>query len=304
VDRDVWDVPFCHGALYHRYVAGRADGERNVEQHGSELSPFASAEFGSTISSKPAAPSAGRSGGMRTAVPVVALAWVMVGLVAISGHIEAIKDIAAGELGTLMEAARSGADDPRDPGNEAGSILCRDVSATHAARLTRGFALMRRSGEGKRLYQELIDNDVCVTVRTLKEWSGVAFPRWSVLDGWGHSTIDVDREHLETAGLDVLATTLIHEATHLDRAIQGTYCEASGSCTVFANDVVLEEEVAAHAAEARLWIGFYGRDGKADPEPEAAWENTLAAAYLAGPATFRQFVADTRADDPTLTITQ
>jgi hypothetical protein len=226
---------------------------------------------------------------------VVALTWLAVGLFAVASHPGAIEHLIARGLEPLV-AARDAAVVPGDTGNEPGSFLCRDVGTTHAARLDRAMTLMRRTTEGNNLYHQLIDNDVCVTVRDLGFFAGIARPRQSLGGGWNHSTIEIDQDHLETSGTDVVATTLVHEATHIDRTIRGITCLDAGGCTVLDNDVHLEEEVAAHAAEARWWLAVYGRRGKSNPDPGAAWENQLTAAYLAGPETFTIFVQSFRSD--------
>ncbi|HEY7032449.1 MAG TPA: hypothetical protein VH482_14005 [Thermomicrobiales bacterium] len=244
----------------------------------------------------PIAPSKPTGTGWRSSLAVVGLCWFAVALVAVFVYAGSLVHFVTDELAPLVAFARNAAIVPTDPGNDPGSVLCRDVAATEATRLSRGFALMRRTREGDRLYEELIGNNVCVTVRDLTYYAGLALPRQAIGGGWGHSTIEIDREQVDTAGADVLAATLVHEATHIDRSIQGTNCLNHDDCTVLDNGVVLDEEVAAHAAEARWWLAAYGRRGKTNPDSAAAWENQIAAAYLAGPATFEEFVESFRSD--------
>jgi hypothetical protein len=52
----------------------------------------------------------------------------------------------------------------------------------------------------------------------------------------------------------------------------------------------------AHEAEAQWWIAAYGRDGKDRAFAADSSENRLKAAYLRGPAEFRQFVREMRSD--------
>jgi hypothetical protein len=236
-----------------------------------------------------------RSSGWRSSFAVVALTWLAVGLLAVTLHPGAVERLLARGLDPLATAARNAVVVPGDPGNEPGSLICNDVGERHAVRLTRAASLMQRTNEGRNLHRELIANDVCLTVRDLGYYAGLAIPRRSLGD-WSHSTIEIDRDHLESSTTDILATTLVHEATHIDSTIQGTTCLDAGGCTVLANDVLLDEEIAAHAAEARWWLAIYGRSGKADPDPVAAWENQLAAAYLAGPETYEEFVAAFRSN--------
>jgi hypothetical protein len=230
-----------------------------------------------------------QSSGWKRSFAIVALTWLAVGFLAVSISPAAIEHLLARGLEPLASAARDAAAVPDDPGNEPGALACNDVGPHDSARLTRAASLMQRTNEGRTLYQELIANEVCVTVRDLGYFAGFAIPR-STFGDWGHSTIEIDRDHLETGSADILATTLVHEATHINRAIQGTDCVIDDSCTVLDNGVVLDEEVAAHAAEARWWLAIYGRRGKTDPDPAAAWENAIASAYLAGPDTFEDFV--------------
>jgi hypothetical protein len=108
--------------------------------------------------------------------------------------------------------------------------------------------------------------------------------------------IMVDRHYVRTTRADVLAALLVHEATHLDRAFSGQACYVRMSCTTLDNGVELEEEVAAHAAEAEWWIAMYGSDGKRLALRTDAFENQLARAYQRGPHDFRAFVAGIRSD--------
>ena len=236
-----------------------------------------------------------QSSGWKRSFAIVALTWLAVGFLAVSIHPAAIERLLARGLEPLASAAFDTVAVPDDPGNEPGSLACNDVGTRDSARLTRAASLMQRTNEGRTLYQELIANDVCVTVRDLGYFAGLAIPRWTFGD-WGHSTIEIDCNHLRTVDPDVLATTLVHEATHIDRSIQGTTCLDDDSCTVLDNGVELDEEVAAHAAEARWWFASYGRGGKTDPDPAAAWENALASAHLAGPDTFEDFVKSFRSN--------
>jgi hypothetical protein len=185
---------------------------------------------------------------------------------------------------------------PGDPGNATGSVVCDDVSRDDALLLSRGFNLVRRTVEGSHLYQEMIDNGICVTVRDLDFHAGLAHPWDSLISGWGHSYVEIDSDHLHGSTLDIVATTLVHEATHVDRAIQGADCGLNSGCVVLNNGVRLEEEVAAHGAEARWWIDMYGSTGKPVQTMEDAWENQLAAAYLDGPDYFSDYVREMRSD--------
>jgi hypothetical protein len=236
-----------------------------------------------------------KSASWRVSIFVVTLTWLTVGFLAVTLHPETVTGLVARGLGPIV-ALGDASISPGDPCNEPGSLVCNDVSRTNASRLTGGTSLMKRTNEGRNLYNELLANDVCLTVRDLGYFAGFAIPRRSLDGGWTLSTIEIDREHLESVGSDVLAATLVHEAAHLDRAFHGTSCLTGDDCSTLENGVFLEEEVAAHAAEARWWIAIYGRDGKSDPDPVENWQNHLAFAYLAGAEPFEDFVESFRSD--------
>jgi pentatricopeptide repeat protein len=185
---------------------------------------------------------------------------------------------------------------PDDPDNVEGSIICNDVSRDDSLILLHAFSRMRRTSDGSRLYQQMVDNGICVTVRDLDFHVGLAHPWDSFVSGWGHSYIEIDADHLRESTLDIVATTLVHESTHIDRAIQGTDCSYNGGCTVIENGVRLEEEIAAHGAEAQWWIDVYGYTGKPGPTSEEAWENQLALAYMTGDEYFADYVREMRSD--------
>jgi pentatricopeptide repeat protein len=185
---------------------------------------------------------------------------------------------------------------PGDPGNVDGSIVCDDVSKDDELLILRAFSLVRRTTDGSRLYHEMIDNGICVTVRELDFHAGLAHPWDSLVSGWGHSYVEIDADHLRESSLAIVATTLVHEATHMDRAITGTDCGYDSGCTVLKNGVRLEEETAAHSAEARWWIDMYGAEGKRVQSIDDAWENQLAAAYQNGPNYFADYVREMRSD--------
>jgi pentatricopeptide repeat protein len=185
---------------------------------------------------------------------------------------------------------------PGDPGNADGAIVCDDVSKDDELLILRAFTLVRRTSDGSKLYQEMIDNGICVTIRELDFHAGLAHPWNSLVSGWGHSYIEIDAEHLRKSTLDIVASTLVHEATHMDRAIKGTDCGFNSECTVLKNGVRLEEEVAAHGAEARWWLDMYGTSGKPVLSMDDAWENQLATAYQSGPEYFSDYVREMRSD--------
>ncbi|MDQ3045702.1 MAG: hypothetical protein M3R06_11230, partial [Chloroflexota bacterium] len=150
---------------------------------------------------------------------------------------------------------------PPPPGS-APLPLCREIERVAAVRLAEAFGLMRGTEEGERLFQRLLFHDICVRVQTLSYNSGYSYAIRTANGSWDRSYIAVDEVHIQADQPDVLAALLVHEATHIDRAISRTSCAVTESCTTLPNGVLLEEEVAAHTAEAIWWIAAYGEDGK------------------------------------------
>jgi hypothetical protein len=185
---------------------------------------------------------------------------------------------------------------PSDPGNIDGSIVCNDVTPDDAVIVQRAASLMRKTSNGDRLYQEMTDNGVCITIRELDFHAGLAHPWHSLISGWKHSYIEVDTEHLRESSLDIVATTFVHESTHIDRAIHQADCSYQGDCTILSNGVRLDEEIAAHGAEAQWWIDVYGTEGKAPRTADDVWENQLAAAYETSSQFFASYIRDLRSD--------
>lgn len=184
-----------------------------------------------------------------------------------------------------------------DPGNKPGQILCNGVGDADAMMISRAVALMRSTKEGSALYRDMLSNDVCVTVANLGNRAGLAHGIPSDGSGWQWSFITIDSDHIRQAAPDILAATLIHEATHIARAIDGVDCWHAQTCTELPNGVLLEEEIEAHAAEARFWIARYGEDGTSGTGYGDAWQNEIAARYLAGPETFVAYIYELRSAD-------
>lgn len=179
----------------------------------------------------------------------------------------------------------------------AGDVpVCRGVPPVYGHALRTAFGLMRATPEGSRLYAVIERNGACIGVTDLPYNSAFARVQGSPRTGWHDSTIMVDRHYVRTTRADVLAALLVHEATHLDRAFSGQACFLRQACTTLDNGVELDEEVAAHAAEAEWWIAMYGADGKRLALRTDAFENRLARAYQRGPDVFRAFVAELRSD--------
>ena len=172
--------------------------------------------------------------------------------------------------------------------------ICDSVDGLHRAGLDRGFALAQRTAEGRRLVAPLAEHDICVSVRSLPNNAGYAESRRGLFGGWSKRRVAVDDEVILYVEPDVLAAILVHEAAHIDRSIGGERCGAFDDCQVLTNGVTVEEEVAAHAAEARWWIAIYGPGGRRVNAGYGYSIDNLAAAYLQGPEAFRTFVVSIR----------
>jgi len=177
-----------------------------------------------------------------------------------------------------------------------GVAFCDGTSMGNSDRqaLNQGLATMRRTGEGNQLFALLVTNQVCVGVQDVSYNGGFAMTRRDNQGSWLGSEIRVDTGLVQTGDAEILAATLVHEATHVARAVSGTACDTTDACTKLANGVTVEEEVAAHAAEARWWIALHGSPGDASTSGYNAGLDDLAAAYQAEPAIFRAHVIDLR----------
>lgn len=176
-------------------------------------------------------------------------------------------------------------------------LFCADVTESEARALTDGVALFRGTDEGVRLYEVLVENGVCIGTEDLDFNSAYASARWSPEFGWSRSQVIIGDAFVDWLYPDVIAAILAHEATHIDRAIDGTACYYVDACTILPNGVALEEEIVAHEAEALWWIAAFGRDGKDRAFTNDSSENRLKAAYMRGPDAFREFVRELRSDE-------
>ncbi|MGH2531225.1 MAG: hypothetical protein ACRDJW_02855 [Thermomicrobiales bacterium] len=174
--------------------------------------------------------------------------------------------------------------------------ICAGVEERHVPPLIRAFALMRGTADGFDLYEMLVDNDVCVAVEDIPYNGGFATSWRTVSGAWIQSTITLDDGYLSSRQADVLAAMLVHESIHVERAITGESCDVQQDCEELPNGVQLDEEVAAHAAEAEWWIAAYGENGKRFAFGTDYGENELAAAYREGPEAFREYVREIRSD--------
>lgn len=174
--------------------------------------------------------------------------------------------------------------------------ICAGVAERHVPALRLAFGLMRGADPGRELYDTMVSHDVCVTVQDIPYNGGFATSWRSVSGKWFHGTITLDDDYIRSRQADVLAAMLVHEATHIQRAFDGESCDDRTDCEELPNGVELEEEIAAHAAEAAWWVAAYGEDGKRFAFDADYGENELAEAYQDGDAAFRDYVRELRND--------
>jgi hypothetical protein len=201
------------------------------------------------------------------------------------------------ELGTPFQPSEAENDDAGGTHRSGGDVpYCSGVTRRQEGQIDRALVLMRKTREGDRLADQLAEHDVCIGVENLAYNAGYASAQRSWSGDWGDSYIVIDGDLLSVAEPDVVAALLVHEATHVDRYIRGKACGAFDDCEVLDNGVIVEEEVAAHAAEAQWWISVYGPSGRRVYSGYGYSLDVLAAAYLQGEDAFRQFVIDLRSD--------
>lgn len=204
---------------------------------------------------------------------------------------DSVSRVARSALGTIDEqpsfASVPGA--PRLP-------LCTGVSDADARDLADAMNLMRRTAEGQRLFDQLLNQGICVGVEEIAYNSGYALARETGNDDWSSSYIMADRDIIDAGETDVLAALLVHEATHIDRFVNGLACTFRDRCTTLPNGVELDEELAAHAAEAEWWREAYGDDGKRFALGYGYGMNQLLRSYLAGSEDFSAYVQRLRGD--------
>ena len=173
--------------------------------------------------------------------------------------------------------------------------FCDGVAADDRRPIADAINLMRRTTEGERLFRQLVAEGVCIRTGDIPYNSGYAYVVKS-FGRWSNSYIKIASRHVDAGEPDVLAALLVHEAAHVDRYLSGEACSYDDSCTLLDNGVELEEEIAAHTAEAEWWIQAYGRDGKRFAIGYDFGENELVKAYLEGPDAFAAYVNEIRGD--------
>jgi hypothetical protein len=237
------------------------------------------------------------------AIAIILLAFNLVLFALFAGQNPGLSNIFSQPPGLLFEATTHFLIDSVNEKPDLASVapdanppICASVEGQYVPAFSEAFLLMRGTEEGSRLYDELVARDVCVSVEEL-QFNGGYSTSWRDWQGdWARGAIVIDDDYVTTWEADVLAAVLIHEATHIDRAIHGESCEITLDCELLPNGVHLEEEIAAHTAEAEWWAAAYGEDGKALTIGHDYGENALLDAYLRGPEAFKDFVRDLRSD--------
>lgn len=172
--------------------------------------------------------------------------------------------------------------------------VCDGVADGERVILTRSFETMRRTLEGVRLSDQLVAEEICVEVEPIENAGGYVHYERGFFGRSADARLVVARMMLEYGDDDTIASVLVHEATHLDRAINDIDC---GRCERLPNGINLDEETAAHAAEAEWWIARYGADGRQSWAPYTWYSiDNLAFAYQRGPDAFREYVRAIRED--------
>jgi hypothetical protein len=231
--------------------------------------------------------------------PVLPFAFMLAMAVVVAGL---GLSLAVRRMDVLGPRETSGAEDAggeraASSGRAGGDVpYCDGVALRQEGQIARALTLMQRTREGQRLVQQLAKHDVCIGVEQLAYNSAYASAERSWLGDWDDSYIVIDTDLLAVAEPDVLAALLVHEATHIDRYVRGKACGLFDGCEVLANGVVVEEEVAAHGAEAKWWIDVYGSGGRRVASGYGYSLDALVAAYLRGDDAFREYVVELRSD--------
>jgi hypothetical protein len=176
----------------------------------------------------------------------------------------------------------------------SGLAFCEGVSTKDRNRIERAAIKMGQAGEASELLAMLIDEQICIGTEDLDYLAGYTEAGGSI---WRPEVrhIMLDTGTLRHTLPDEAAAILVHEATHAARVFDGSSCFLTSDCQILTNGNEVEEEVAAHAAEARFWIEIHGHSGT---RTGSSWtgtavsrfENSLVFAYGLGPEHFEEFV--------------
>lgn len=178
----------------------------------------------------------------------------------------------------------------------SGVSYCEELETKDFRRLEIAIQTMKSVEPGAQLLTTLIENDVCLDLDDIPY--NAAYFSWYEAGFRSDSTIYfivIDRELLEDSLPDEVAALLVHEATHAHRWFNGLDCEQRRSCTYLANEIRLEEEIAAHRAEAQWWMALHGATGTNSGgsykgTTMSAYLNRLLYYYLKGPTAFEEYV--------------
>ncbi|CAN5537725.1 hypothetical protein BH09CHL1_BH09CHL1_01390 [soil metagenome] len=203
--------------------------------------------------------------------------------------------VAAEEITASITASL--AEDPhlRPDSSPTDYPIDRSVPDAFVAPLEKAFDYMRATDDGARLFDELLANDVLVSVESIPYNAGYTNTSWT-RSGWRSSEIVIADEAVRTRSVDVLAAILIHESAHVDRAISGDACFYTNSCETLSNGIEVQEEEFAHTVEAQFWLEMYGSNGKSTATGTATGENALLKAYNKGTAAFDAYIREIRSD--------
>lgn len=228
-------------------------------------------------------------------VVVAGSLWVFTRFTPFSAYSSYSASVAAVEISASITASL--AEDPHvKPAAPATDYpIDHSVPAVFVAPLEHAFDYMRATEEGSRLFDELLDNDVLVSVRSIPYNAGYTTTSWTRF-GWQSSEIVIADTAVRTRSVDVLAAILIHESAHVDRAISGDACFYTNSCETLSNGIEVQEEEFAHTVEAEFWEAMYGSDGKRIATGNATGENALLEAYTKGSTAFDAYIREIRGD--------
>jgi hypothetical protein len=191
----------------------------------------------------------------------------------------------------------------RDNGQSSGSsgiTYCAGVKTTEKAIIYCAIGEMRRTKEGNHLANEILAKPLCFGVEELI-YNGGYFSVTRGTEVSDGNRIVIDRTELKSLTDEELGAILVHEATHAHRAFAGMECSQTHDCAYLPNEIAIDEEVAAHSAEARFWIEIKEQDDSKGGASSSdflgtAYYDELAAAYKEGPEAFRAYVIELRSD--------
>ncbi|MDQ2683143.1 MAG: hypothetical protein M3Y37_06415 [Chloroflexota bacterium] len=183
----------------------------------------------------------------------------------------------------------------------SGLYYCDDTSDEQIRAIELAAAEMRRTATGRHLQQTFADFPSCIGVMDMNYVAAFTTFNPNLFGSPSAVFIFIHPWVVENYAADELAAVLVHEATHAERLIDKTGCHFIETCQELPNGTFVEEEVAAHGAEAEFWMEIHGPDGTANGvsftgEAGAAYLNRMLDRYLRGPEGFREYVIMIRSD--------